>query len=208
MKPDKHTELAYRLAAEASRLPVLYVILFGSVAKGTHKRSSDVDILVVFDRERSVPKRLQKELSDMARKAEGDTGISIGMVLANRKFTGLDPYFVQKVFSEGIVLYASSPSVVLNDVPVRPMTFIHFNLERLDQADKMRFRNALYGYETSKRVGRKRYVSKHTGVLEECGGRRIGRGVVMAPTGSVGPIEKTLDEFKATYSRIDSWLFA
>jgi predicted nucleotidyltransferase len=208
MKSDPHMDLAYRFTAEASRLPVQYVILFGSVAKGTHTRSSDVDVMVVLDRSRSVPKRLNAELSAVARAAEGDGGISIGLVVANKKFHGMDPYFVQKVFSEGIVLYASSPTVILNDVPVRPMTFIHFNLERLDQADKMRFKNALYGYETKKRVGRKKYMSKHSGVLEECGGRRLGRGVVMAPTGSVGPIEKTMETYKATYSRIDCWLFA
>lgn len=156
MKSDSHIDLAYRFAAEASRLPVQYVILFGSVAKGTHKKSSDIDVMVVLDRARSIPKRMQDELSAIARAAEGDSGISIVLVVANKKFTGMDSYFVQKVFSEGIVLYASIPSVVLNDVPVRPMTFIHFNLERLDQADKMRFKNALYGYEMKKRVGNKR----------------------------------------------------
>ncbi len=48
---EKIREIAFRFALMVSRYDPLYVVLYGSAARGTDTEASDLDFLVVLDTE-------------------------------------------------------------------------------------------------------------------------------------------------------------
>jgi len=183
------------------------VILFGSVAQAKAHEGSDVDCLVVLDTEEIPSPEVIEHIGRIAADLEATYRIALQIVYTNRLYEGLDPYFLQKVLGEGVVLYARSPQVMLNGVAVRPYTVISYILKALPQTAKMKLNARLYGYNTQKRRGDKIYTSRSAGLLRHLGGRKLGRGVLMVPTGKAGMVERLLEEFDADYTRIDTWLY-
>ena len=201
-------QIAFEFASQVSDLNVWSVILFGSVAQGKTQKGSDIDCLVVLDTEGAPPSEVIEHIGRIAADLEATYRIALQIVYTNRLYEGLDSYFVQKVLGEGVVLYAKSPQVMLNGIAVRPYTVISYTLKALPQAIKMKLNARLYGYNTRKRKGDKVYTSRSVGLLRELGGRKLGRGVLMVPTGKAGVVERLLEEFDAGYTRIDTWLYA
>lgn len=201
-------QIAFEFASKVSDLNIWSVILFGSVAQAKTQEGSDVDCLVVLDTQEAPSSEVIEQIGRIAADLEAAYGIALQIVYTNRLYEGLDPYFLQKVFGEGMVLYAGSPQVMLNGVAVRPYTVISYTLKGLAQTAKMKLNVRLYGYNTHKQRGDKVYISRSAGLLRQLDGRKLGRGVLMVPTGNAGRVERVLEEFDAGYTRIDTWLYA
>lgn len=199
--------IAFQFAKAASEYNILYLILFGSVAREDITSKSDLDIFIVFNTESPVEDKTINEIGNIARGLEEKYCISIQVIYSNRNYDGIDDYFVQKVFSEGIILYAKSVSVNLNTKQVKPFTIISYHINNLTQNEKMRLKTQLYGYKTEKRVKKKKYSSFFPGLLRKLGGRQLGLGTILVPTQNITPIEKLLRRFKARYSITEAWLF-
>ncbi|HSE83085.1 MAG TPA: nucleotidyltransferase domain-containing protein [Thermodesulfobacteriota bacterium] len=201
--------IAFELAQEVSEFNVLYVILFGSVAKGKATRESDLDFFIVLDTDKSPSKFEDTEkIRDVAIRIERKYNRDIQVVFTNKEFHGVDKYFVQKALSEGIVLYAKSPKVQVHDLSLEPYTFIACDLSKLPQSSKMRLRNQLYGYETKKRYKNKVYRTKKPGLLDELNGRRLGIATFMIPKRNLTAVERLLDSFEVDYKEIDAWVYS
>lgn len=206
---DLFRKIAYEFAEEASKFRVLYIILFGSVAKGKLTRESDLDFFIVLDTDKSHSKFEDTEkIRDVAIQLERKYNRDIQVVFTNKEFHGVDKYFVQKALSEGIVLYAKSPKVHVKDLSLEPYTFIACDLSNLPQSSKMRLRNQLYGYETKKRYKNKVYRTKKPGLLDELNGRRLGIATFMIPKKNLTAVERLLDSFEVDYKEIDAWIYS
>ena len=129
------------------------------------------------------------------------------LLITNRNYDRVEDYTVQKIFSEGIILYARSPKVTMNGIKVEPFSFVSYDLSGLTHSEKMRFRNELYGYNTTRKYKKKTYNNVKQGLLERLSGIKIGLGTVMVPKYALAPLEKMLDSYKIAYKEREAWVY-
>jgi len=204
-------DIAFEFACEASKYDVvLYVLLFGSVAKSTAHPESDIDLLVVLETDEPLEDIQQKkeQILEIAFQLEKKYNRDIQVIVTNRQYDGLDSYFVQKAFGEGHLLYAQKPQVVLNNIPMEAYTLVSFELNGLSQSKKMKLRNRLYGYRSSRTYRGKQYTNQREGLLSKLSGRRLGRGAFLVPRRYLPLIEELFNHFNVVYRTIDAWLYA
>jgi predicted nucleotidyltransferase len=205
MIQEEFKDLIFKFARHASVNEVAYIFLFGSVAKGDADKRSDIDILVVLD-------TFEKDFEDMEAKTkiselaltlekEYDRGIQV--VFTNKNYEGLDEHFIEEVMKEGVLLYAKSPSVIVNGLQLEHYVMIMFSLENLNPRDKMKVKRILYGHKTRKVVKGKSYESVKTGIVQSLLGLRIGPGAVLLPQKKASVIENELKKLKLTFKRVD-----
>lgn len=105
LKLDPHREAARRFARRVSRVrAVRKVILFGSVARGASRPSSDVDVAVVLDR------RMPGDLAALDREAarvQDETGLKVVPIPVSVPELGRDAKWARDVRA-GEVLYERS----------------------------------------------------------------------------------------------------
>ncbi|MEW6328749.1 MAG: nucleotidyltransferase domain-containing protein [Candidatus Micrarchaeota archaeon] len=207
MIQNEFLDLVFEFAKESSKSQVAQVILFGSVAKGTADRRSDVDFLVVFDTDKDQEKLSDKKtISRLALDLEKKYDKNIQLVLTNRRFDALDSYFVRKCLKEGIVVYASRPILKIKEEMLGPYTIFSYGLANLSLSEKMRFRRALFGHRTEKKQKGKTYTSESAGLIHELDGRHLGSGAVMVPQQKSDILKETLKRFGVEYTSTDAWL--
>jgi len=204
---EKLRQAAFRLAEAASELNILHLVLFGSAAEDTDQEGSDLDIFVVFDTEDKDISADEKAILGIVREIETEHHVAIDVLTSNRAYDDVEPYFLQKVFGSGVFLYSRAPQVDLNGVPMEPYAFVVFNLNGLSQSQKMKVRNRLYGYRTTRKRGKKKYTSSSRGLLDELEGKRLGKAAVLVPRKNLGAIKNFFDEFRVTYFDMDTWMF-
>ena len=201
-------DIAFEFAREASKHNVLYVLLFGSVAKGKADIESDIDLLVVLETDKPLFQLPEKEqILEIAFQLEKKYNHDIQVIVTNRQYDGLDSYFVQKVFGEGHLLYARCAQIVLDNMSLEAYTFVGFDLNELSQEKKMKLCHKLYGRPISQTYRDKRYVQQHEGLLVQLGGQRLGRDAFLVPKRHLSSIEQLFDAFGVIYRTIDAWLY-
>lgn len=187
---------------------VFYVVLFGSAAKNRETPESDIDLFVVMNTKGDVDQLEDTEdVKKTAFQLEEKYDHDIQLLITNRNYDRVEDYTVQKIFSEGIVLYARAPEIKMNGVRVEPFAFVSYDLSSLAHSEKMRFRNQLYGYNTTRKYKRKAYKNIKPGLLKELDGRKIGLGTIMIPKHTLASLEKMLDSYKILYKEIEAWVY-
>lgn len=183
------------------RSEVQSAILYGSCARGTAREYSDIDILMLVSDGR--PARLREEIHDI--ESEFDVSVSC-LILRPQEISQLDRQFLDSVLREGVPLTGQLPEVSIQDLQLRPIRVVSFDLSPLKPSEKMRLYRLLDGYITVKRRGRKRYEHKVEGFLKEVGGWRIGRGAVAVPEAAAPQLEEILSKAKAKRWTIAAWV--
>ncbi|MCQ9206679.1 MAG: nucleotidyltransferase domain-containing protein [Omnitrophica bacterium] len=202
-------KLVFEFAELVSQYEILYIVLFGSVLKEKETRESDVDFFVVLDTAEEVSSRPErKKIQSIAFMLENRYNRNLQVIISNRKYDSLEDYFVQKVFSEGLILYAKKLSLKLNNISMKPYVFISYDLRKLDHSEKMKLRNILFGYKTRKKHKKKIYTATKPGLVKKLGGRKIGIGTFMLPKENLSQLEKVLNSFNILYKTIDTWIYA
>ena len=170
------------------------IILFGSVARGTFDRESDVDIFV------NVPKGKMAAVQKAVDSAQNEFEIYTertwklqGMDLPIKCIVGdLDSprwsELKREIISSGISLYGK-----YKELPdeLKHYFIFSFNLARLKSKDMVATVRKIYGYSTKK--GEKTY--KHGGLLDDVGGEKMNPGIIMVPVDSY---KKVYDFFRAS----------
>lgn len=175
-------------------------ILFGSSARGTAREDSDIDVLLLVSGARI--EKLRKEIHDI--ESAFDVNVS-PMILEAREFRRLDRQFLDSVLRDGVPLAGETPAVSVQDLRLRPIRIVSFDVSHLPPSEKMRLYRALDGYATVKRRGRKRYERRVTGFLDEVGGQRVGRGAVVVPESGVPRLEELLSSVGAKRWTVAAW---
>lgn len=189
-------ELVFEFAREVSKLNnVLHVFLFGSAARGSADRRSDVDFCVIID------DNDKKRVSSIALDLEKKYDRNIQLVVS-RNFGKLDKYFISQLFKEGILLYGKSPFVDVKGMRFDGYALFSFSLSNLSQSSKMKIKRILYGYSTSKK-GAKLYKSFSKGLVKEFNGIFVGRGAILVPSSKAKNIEEVFALRKVKFKRID-----
>ena len=208
MIQEEFKDLIFKFAKDASVDKVAYIFLFGSVAKGNTDRRSDIDILVVLDTDDKDFEGIEAKtrISEVALTLENEYDRNIQVIFSNRNYEGLDEYFINKVMREGILLYAISPKIEVNNLNLEPYELILYNLKNLSNKDKMIIKRLLYGHRTRKVVKKRIYESEKIGLVQELQGKRVGAGVIAIPQKSASVLEEELERLNIKHKRIGIWL--
>ncbi|HTD81475.1 MAG TPA: nucleotidyltransferase domain-containing protein [Thermoplasmata archaeon] len=175
-------------------------VLYCSVARGTAGSDSDIDILILVPSGPIV--RLREAIHDI--ESTFDVNIS-PILLRPDDVHRLDRQFLDSVLREGMPLAGRPLRVTLDDLRLRPIRVVSFDLSHLDPPEKMRLSRQLDGYATVRRRGRKRYERKVDGFLKDVGGWRVGRGAVVVPEAALSKLEEILSNAKAKRWTIAAW---
>lgn len=197
-KTDRAVEAIKRLLA--GEPDVHSAVLYGSCAKGTAREDSDIDVLILVSNEPM--DRLREAIHDI--ESAFDVNVS-PVFLRPDDVDRLDRQFLDSVLREGIPLAGRPLSVSLQDLQLRPIRIVSYDLAHLDPSDKMRLYRLLDGYATVRRRGRKRYERKVNGFLKEVGGWRIGKGAVVVPEAALPRLEEILSGVRAKRWTIAAW---
>ncbi len=197
-KIDRAVEALRELLARDRR--VRSAILYGSCARGTAREDSDIDVLILVSG--GPVDRLRDSIHDI--ESAFDVTVS-PIVLRPDEIDRLDRQFLDSVLREGIPLAGRPPRVSLQDLELRPIRVVSFDLSHLPPSEKMRLYRLLDGYATVKRRGQKRYERSVDGFLKEVGGWRVGRGAVVIPEAALPRLEEILSRMKAKRWTIAAW---
>lgn len=201
-------KIVFEFVENVTRFDIFYVVLFGSAAKEKETSQSDIDLFIVVNTKVDVDRFKDiGEIKEAAFQLERKYDRDIQLLITNRNYDRVEDYTVQKIFSEGIILYARSPEVKMNNVRVEPVSFVSYDLSSLTHPEKMRFRNELYGYNTTRRYKKKTYNNIKPGLLKELNGIKVGLGTIMVPKHALIRLEEKLDSYKVLYKEREAWVY-
>lgn len=208
MIQEEFKDVIFEFVNKALGKEIAYIFLFGSIAQGNADNRSDIDLLIVFDTyakdfENS---QIRNKISELSLHLEGKYNKNIQTVFTNKRFEGLDNYFVKEVMHKGILLYAKSPKIETKRVMLEPYVLVLYNLPKIDRKEKMKITRELLGHKTKKVVKGITHESKKEGIIKELGGKHLGRGNIIISQKKAGELEKALKGFNITYNKIDTWL--
>jgi predicted nucleotidyltransferase len=208
MIQEEFRDLVFKFAKYASVEGVEYIFLFGSVAKGDADRRSDVDILTVLDTYNKDFEEMEAKtrISELALTLEKEFDRNIQIVFTNKNYKGIDGHLIEEVLKEGILIFAKSPSIVVQGFELDHYILITFSLEKLSAKDKMRVKRLLYGFKTKKFIKGVTYRYEDAGLVQKLDGLRIGSGAIAVPKKNISDIEKELNNLKLKFKTIDLWM--
>ena len=182
------------------------IILFGSVAKKSFDKKSDIDLFFnVKDKRDSkeLEESLKSALKSFEVKAEKTWGLKKVMLpiifvvgsLEDEAWKGLR----DEIISSGVLLYGH-----YKEMPekLNHNYLFYYSLSNLRRNDKMKFIRKMFGYNLKK--GKKEYAQE--GFLAEIKGIKLGSNAILAPSQEVLKIKKMFNEFKISYKVIESWV--
>jgi len=174
------------------------IVLFGSVARGDFDEESDIDIFV--DSRKEIEKDVTRVLnlfriSEINRKWElkgvkNEISVKVGML---EKWS-----LARDVISNGIILYGKYKKFP-KDVKYYAMVIMDFR--GMNRCKKLRLWRKLYGHR--QRVGKKIYQSK--GMVNELGGKKIEKSVILIPMENVKKITDFVNKNKIDCRVYEIW---
>ena len=178
------------------------IILFGSVAKNTHDKESDIDLFFEIKNEKDV-KEIEKRLSSILKSFEVKSektwklkNISypinfIAGSLQDEKWKSLR----EEITSSGIILYSQ-----YKEMPEKTThnSLFYYSLSDIKRKDKMKFIREAFGYSLKK--GKKEYIQK--GLLENLKGEKLSSNTILIPSQETQIIKKLFSKYKI----LDVWI--
>lgn len=182
------------------------IILFGSVAKGTYDKKSDIDLFFdVKDAQKIkiIEENLRKILKSFEIKAEKTWALKkiyfpINFIvdsLENKTWKNLK----DEIISSGILLYGKYKEMPSD---IQHYFLIYYSLENLKRKDKMKFIRRAFGYSLKKE--KKEYLQ--TGLIEQIKGLKLASNVLLAPSNEILKIKDLLKEHKIKYKILETWI--
>ncbi len=175
------------------------IVLFGSFARGDIDRRSDIDLLLVLDRE------------DLA-SARADVAAILSELKPHREISptvtnlrDLEPTFLRNVFREGIVLHGKlllSPE----HLALRPRILIAYDLSGKKPADKVQVSRLVHGFRSRKSVKGKPRIYEYPGLKGRRDALLVSRSALILRPEDADELAAELDRRKIPYERRDVYL--
>jgi hypothetical protein len=173
---------------------VIGIILFGSVARGEADEGSDIDLLVLFEDE----DKMRKNEWEVTRRIPPNI-FAQSICVCPSTLKQMNPVFIRSVFEEGIILYMRYPWVLESRLAnAVEFLLVTYSLEGLSQREKQRVDYKLFG----------RVLGKHSypGLVEKCGGKRLGRGCFLVPRENAEAVLNFLNEHSIKHEFTEAYI--
>lgn len=121
-----------------SKMPVHFIIVFGSYAKGNEREDSDLDIALFSEHEISAYERfiLAGELASVL-------GIEVDLIDIRQ----IDTVFTMQIFSHGVPIYIEDPNQFYTQRMRAYSMYLSLNEQRAPVIQSIKERGSVFGYE-------------------------------------------------------------
>jgi len=178
-------------------------VMYGSVARGIARGESDLDLFLVAPRARH--DALAQELFLLGARHD----VTISPFLVERSgLAGLDRQFLESVTRDGVALKGLPLDPTVGMLDLRPHYLVTLYLDHLAQRTKVKLARELYGYRTSRRYKKAKYVTAREGLLNRVGGRKLGRGTVLVPAKAWPDLEALIRKYRGKRWAFTVWVQA
>jgi predicted nucleotidyltransferase len=162
------------------------VVLFGSYARGDYAEGSDVDLLALFKR--------KTDLDKGSTEVYGITGKSalffqvICMALEELESSTL----LESVLRDGRILFSSKEARKSLTPVHKPYALVTYSTANLKAKQRVIF--------SQKLEGRRQNKYRYEGLIHRLGGYKVGKGVLMIPSGNLKALTEHFERTKIEYS--------
>lgn len=169
------------------------IILYGSFAREDYGPRSDIDLMLITARKKSV-----EEIQNVIISLELGRNIQ-PTIRTEKELAETDSGLLQNIFLEGKPLFLREPldlnvSTLLH---LRPFLIYTFDLSDLDQKTKAKFNRVFYP--------RMHKNYNYPGVLEKLKGERLASGCIVVPFSEKKDIEKYFSSYKINFKAVRMW---
>lgn len=182
--------LIEKLGKETSEID--NIILYGSVARGTADKESDIDIFI--DTSHNIKERINEILEEFYDSREytlfRSKGVNNEIELKIGELTEWKDLH-RSISSSGKVLWGRYKTT---EEPIGTEHKIIFSWDKIGRS-RSSFLNRLYGYESKDK--------KIIGLLEEWGGKKIGKSSIMIPIQYKEDMLKLIEEYNVNAKNIE-----
>jgi predicted nucleotidyltransferase len=179
-------ELKYEVFRELAEVKSIQaVILYGSFARGDVSPKSDIDLLLVFDTKEEARKQ-EARVAEILTRARVKR-IIVPTCVGIEELHG-SPDLTFNVMRDGKVLYKRigvEPWPPAKALGGAPMIIYEFDLVGLSHQKKVKLNRALYGTQVGK--------YSYKGLVEQRGGHKLGKGVVIVPADAEAEFDGIFD---------------
>lgn len=187
---------------------VVALIVYGSYARGEAGKTSDLDLLVLFDTDRSLQRWGTEALSLISQaETEARLPVHLSPLLGSMdRLEDLGDALMHEIAMDGVVLYGHLPTLarLLPQHP-EPAVVIAFTMKGASPADRMRLNRRLHGYSAwRERDGRRERVT-YPGLITPPA-RSLGSGVLLVPGDLRSAVIEVLTDAGALYTETPVWV--
>lgn len=171
------------------------IILYGSFARGDYGPKSDIDLLILTTK----PKTLN-EIQNKIIGIEEKIGKSIQPTIRTEKeLKKTDTGLLQNLLQEGKLLYLKEPFEISASeiIKQKPYVIYTFELNSLNQKTKAKFNRELYTRTKEKHV--------YQGLLQKIGGQKLSPGCIVIPFDKKNILERLFRRYKIKYEAKNIW---
>lgn len=173
---------------------VMGIILYGSVARGEADEGSDIDLFVLFDSEDKMRRNEWEVTRRIPSSVFAQTICACPSTL--EKF---NPVFLESVLDDGLILYARYPLVLRSCLAnAVACLIVTYSLKDLPQREKQKLNYRLFGSEVS--------GHRYLGLVEQGGGKHLGRGCFLIPREKAQRVLNVLDEAGVKYDTMETYV--
>ena len=182
------------------------VFLFGSIAKGTYDKDSDIDLFFDVRNTKSIKKieeKLKEILKSFEMKADKTWKLKRISFPINFLVGSLEDKTWEKlrdeIISLGIILYGKDKEMASE---TKHYFLFYYSLNNLERKNKMKFIRNLFGYILKK--DKKKYVQD--GLLQEIRGLKLASNVILIPSNGILRIKSFFRKHKVSYKIFETWI--
>ncbi len=194
---NKNLETAITLVQRIKEVPnILQIILFGSVARGEDRATSDIDIAIIHD---------SRDKFNLMNEVNKHKSEKIQTTFVHLRDLPSETELVGALSGEGLLLYGHPIIIQEKKLNLKPKKIIVYSLTSLPQTEKMKVNRALYGSTSKSSYQGKEYATTTTGLQREPGIVKIGTGVLLVEREKAAKVVNMLKRFKVQVQEIPVW---
>lgn len=192
-------QTALNFVSQAKEVPgILAIALFGSVARGEEKKTSDVDLLILHNRADKFA--LVKEVTRFK-----DERIQLTFI--HQKDLAKETELAGVLSGEGLLLYGRPVAIQAKKLDLKSKLLLAYDSSSLKQTEKVKLHRALFGAVSTSYAGKKVYTTKTSGIANEPGIEKIGRGCLLLDRNKASKVIGSLKRYAARYKELPVWTY-
>ncbi len=177
---------------------VLAIALFGSVARGEEKKTSDVDLVILHNRADKF--NLIKEITKFKEE-------KVQLTFIHQKELAKETELMGVLSGEGLILYGRPVIIQAKGLDLKSKLLLTYDGSSLKQTEKVKLHRALFGAVSTSRRGSKTYTTKTRGIVKELGVEKLGRGCLLLERSKASRVIGSLKRFGARYRELPIWTY-